>query len=171
MSAGPIPDERPNSDRADVFLAKWRDQYMAEVDRARAAESTTNTAGWIANYAAQTTGHRKAMNLACATIAGFCEQVKSYGADDEIVKLMKEQVKNLVEERDAHAAWEMRAVYVYKAPADVCDQIRDTALRAARDQQAQAPLVEHGLVDAVLPILASWPCPIWDNDTGTMRVK
>lgn len=171
MSAEPIPSNESNSHRADLFLAKWRDQYMAEADKAVLSSLTTRTQGWQANYAAQRAEHRKVMNTACNSIAGHLEKVKSFDADDDTIKLIKEQVKNLVEERDAHASWEMRAVYVYKASADVCDQIRDTALRAARDHEASAPLVEHGLVDAVIPVLKSWPCPVWDDDKGVMTVE
>jgi hypothetical protein len=164
------PRREPIEVQAERCIAEYQQKYSIDLERARQGAITTATAGWAANYAAQTGGHASFIRAALKDIVDVCEQVKTFGESADFEDAIKKAVKRLTEEREGHAAWLNRAVQPYKSPVDACDILRQQAVNAAKDEEQRAPLISRGLVSAVEMLVAEWPVPTWNDETGAVTI-
>lgn len=58
----------------------------------------------------------------------------------------------------------------YKIAAENAMEIRADPVQMAKEHERKAPMVAHGLADAVEAIVNEWPTVAWDEDLGIVKV-
>lgn len=157
--------------KAEKFLAERREKYFAALDNARAASDTTNTIAWQSNYKEQTRFHRGVISAAAKTLENVADILKSRESDEELEKEINDAKKSLTEERIRWTAWLRRTVEPYSDTVKNCDEKRNEAVALAREAERSTPLVENGLAEAVRKIVASWPKPEWNFESGVVSIR
>lgn len=174
MSAIAIKDEtKPDTieQKAERFIAKRREKYFAAVDNAKQAAETTATPAWQSNYREQLRFHRGVISMQSKTLESIAESLKMRepGEDDE--KEINDAKKQLTDERIRWQAFLRRTTLPFSDTVQICDELRKSVMTSAHEAERDNPLVDNGLANEVRRIVAEWPKPEWNAESGEVTIK
>lgn len=168
--ATPKQNKPDPKEKADLFIAKFQEDYSHALDEAREASATTTTPAWQANYRNQIEMHRKVIGENLRTISHHCEAIKLHDTAEDFEKEIRDAVKALAEERIRFGAWKTRTISPFQASADKCAAIMLTTVREAERVERESPLIDGGLLAEIKTRVNKWPVTKWDEERGVVEL-
>jgi hypothetical protein len=163
-------DNSSDDEKLDLFIAPFQAEYSEAISFAREAKETTNTTAWKDGYKRNIDDHRKCIKHCAESIESTCKSIAAYDTNEDSEKDIKDNIKQIADERIRHSAWHARAVHPFEATAIRCEQILSRIMREASDEERENTLIQHGLVARVQWRIAKWPHVEWNEEEGMVTI-
>ncbi len=166
-----IKSEDVADPRNHELIKQMRVEAEAIIEDIRIAAAHTATEGWQALYAGNRKKKKDRQNEIGKSLHGLADRLVTHGWDEDDEKAVKALVKESLELRETHAAFNTETVYpVMDSVSRLSVFISNWQSQAERVEK-NAPLHTRGLADAMAEAIKELPNAKWEPSTGVVTIE
>lgn len=170
MSALKKKDEAADP-REHETIKQMRSEAEAIIEDIRVAAAHTATEGWQALYAGNRKKKKDRQSEIGKSLHSLADRIVTHGWDEDDEKAVKALVKESLELRETHAAFNTETVYpVMDSVSRLSACVSNWQSQAERVEK-NAPLHTRGLADAMAEAIKALPNAKWDPSTGVVTIE
>lgn len=168
-AAAKLPDDAPN--RKKDLVTRFRDEYGEVLAAAKIAAEHTATPGWQKLYG----DHRRAGEAERRRISKILtshgQSCELNGLCEDARKTVKDAVKAAETLENDDAVFDRDVVEKVKGCVRRAESLINEYRQRANVAEANAPLVEIGLIGVMNEAISKQPVPVWDDTKGVVTIE
>lgn len=157
--------EIPANKQLDL-IERFNAEYEAAMIDARRSAEHTATEGWLDLYRMRRESYQADRRRQAERLRALADTLESAGLDEDGEKAIGEVKKECCEMREAMDHWRLLTVGPVREPVDRLEAIIRQARAQAHRDEADAPLVNVGLVELMNMAIKEVHKATWNDETG-----
>lgn len=152
-------------------VTSFRRQYAESLAEAQVSVALTGEEGWIKLYKGRQEQEQIERREMAVTLKSIAKTMEDSGLTEDEEKTLGELKKSSVAIRDRRLAFERDTVEPVRRPVSDCDKIIAEAINSARREEAEAPMLNIGLLETMNIEVGRVLRPRWSIETGQVTIS